>query len=500
MASDVDLFVIGGGINGAAIARDAAGRGLRVVLAEKGDYGHATSSSSTKLIHGGLRYLENFEFRLVRESLREREVMLRIAPHLVTPLRFLLPTTTDQPRSYLSVRAGLFLYDMLAGRGTLESTGALTREEAGALPRLRKENVTAVLHYPDCWADDSRLVLETLLDARNRGAIVSNYTEVMSVRGTDVGYAVTTRNCSATNETRARFVVNAAGPWVNMVADRIEGAPVPLGVKLVRGSHIVLPMPAPSRDYAYILQNPDKRIVMVVPWLGKFLIVGSTHEVQQSPNDTRCSDEEKMFLLECYNRFFDDRKEINDIVWSYAGVRPLVDDGETNGSQVTRDYRLVQRRRGSGGIVSVYGGKLTTHRVLANHVMACLRRMDAKLAPEWTASAPLHGGNLSVDELRRLSERSSTVPFETRRRWVRTYGSETQVLLDAAHANPDLAKEVAAGVTEGELRYVVDVEDVRTAEDFLYRRSKLFILLDDSERTRVAEWFARRGLDYSRAA
>ena len=496
MTKSVDLFVIGGGINGAAVARDAVGRGLTVQLAEMNDYASATSSASSKLIHGGLRYLESYEFGLVRASLREREVMMRNAPHLVYPLRFLLPMSRALPRSPFVVHLGLWLYDILSGRKLLAPSGYLSPLEKAALPRLRQSEIRTVLHYPDCWADDARLTLETLLDARTRGADIGNFREVTAIRPLDDGYLVEYRGRLGAHATRARFVVNAGGPWAASVLARAEGAGRRRGLRFVRGSHIVIAMPDPPQKDAYTLQLDDKRVAFVLPWLERYLIIGTTDaDHPGDPGDVYCSDEERDYLLAAYNRFFAPEIGPDDIVWTYAGVRPLIDDGNANLSEITRDYVIESEQHGSGGLITIYGGKLTTHRKLADEVMDELTGLGADLGPDWTGEAALHGGAMSRQELTDLAASQREVDPEIARRWVFTYGSETTSLLAAIEADPALTEETVPGVPEAELIHAVDVEDVQTAEDFLYRRTKLFLTLDPTQVKILEAWFEayRRG-------
>lgn len=490
MKDRIDVFVVGGGINGAAVARDAAGRGLSVVLAEKGDYANATSSASSKLIHGGLRYLEHYEFRLVSESLKEREVMLRIAPHLVFPLRFLLPIINTQLRPAFVVRLGLWLYDRLSKRNLLASCGRLSNVEMSALKRLRKENLDAVLHYPDCWVDDARLTLETLMDARARGAGIGNYREVIAITPFDGGYAVTYRDRTGEHSLQARFVINASGPWANAVLDRVQGDPQRRNIRLIRGSHIVLPMSDPPQKEAYTLQGKDGRVVFSLPWMERFLIIGTTDVTHHgTPDDVKCSDDERDYLLQCFNQFFEPVASVEDIVWSYAGVRPLVDDGSENPSKLTRDYVLHHERHGDGGLITIYGGKITTHRKLAEKVMEKIASMGVAIGPQWTEHEHLHGGAMGRKALRSFADSITGLSPEISRRWVYTYGSEAKILVEAINKNPELAREIAPNLPEAELIYAVEAEDVRTAEDFLYRRTKMFMFLRPNEVSDVEKWF-----------
>jgi len=493
--NSVDIFIIGGGINGAAVARDAVGRGFSVMLAEAEDYASATSSSSSKLIHGGLRYLETYEFGLVRESLHERETMLKIAPHICFPLRFLVPITRTQKRPAWIVRIGLMLYDLLSGAKLLARSGALSKAQVADLPRLRKDDLTAVLHYPDCWIDDARLVLSTLMDARLRGADILNYRRVEKITTIEDGYSIELDERGTRRTVHARYVVNAAGPWANEVLDVTEGPFPRSGLRLVRGSHIVLKMPDPVENDAYTLQSRDGRVIFTLPWLNsRYLVIGTTDAPQkENPRQAKCSDEERDYLLKSYNRYFAHpgaAATSSDVVWTWAGVRPLIDDGEDNPSKVTRESRLAVQKNGAGAFITIYGGKLTTHRTLGEKVMSELAENGADKGHSWTASQPLYGGRLSRDALQKLADEGpEVVDKDIRQRWVFTYGDETRVLYDAVKSDPKAAEVIAPGILRAELDYAVAHEDVRNVEDFLYRRTKLFIDLDEAGITAVERWF-----------
>lgn len=493
--ASVDLFIIGGGINGAAIARDAAGRGLRVMLAERGDYASATSSASSKLIHGGLRYLESFEFGLVRHSLSERDQLSRTAPHLVEPLRFLMPITADQRRPAWLVYLGLKLYDLLAWRKNIGLSGRLNASQIADLPMLRKTSLRSVLQYFDCRTDDARLVLAQLLDARQRGADIGNCRDVTNIAALENGYRVSVSENGARRDIDTRFVVNAAGPWVNQV-NRLCDAPPPERVlRLVRGSHIVLAMPAPEQRSAYTLQNNDGRVVFTLPWLNdRYLVIGTTDEPHEGDASTAlCTAKERDYLLEVYNRYFDHpggAAAARDVITNWSGVRALIDDSDDDPSKVTRSAGYSDRAQGVGGIISVYGGKLTTHRILAEQVMARLAQLGADVGSAWTQYTPLHGGRLTRDELTDLAAAGpDLLSVTTRRRWVFTYGDQTTALYKAVEDNPSLAKEIAPGVPEVELIHAREVEDARSADDFLQRRTRLFIDLTASQRDKIADWF-----------
>jgi glycerol-3-phosphate dehydrogenase len=489
-----DVLVIGGGIHGAAVARDAAGRGLKVMLAEKGDYACATSSSSSKLIHGGLRYLESFEFTLVRESLVERAQLLRTAPHLITPLRFLLPIYGWQKRQALVLRAGLALYDALSFGDGLPASGRLDDDAIAQLPRLRQEGLTSVLHYCDCLTDDARLTLAVLLDARARGANILNRRAVTAIAPLADGYAVEIDERGRKRRVEARFVVNASGPWVAHIDGLTSAAPPPRPLRLIRGSHIVLKMPAPAQTDAFTLQDQEERVIFVIPWLdGRFLIVGTTDVGHVGdPGEARCSEEEMAYLLAAYNRYFGGEAPAtaSGIVYTWSGVRALHDDAGARPSRISRSPELSTIANGNGGFISLYGGKLTTHRAMAEEVLETLRELGAQIGGPWTKDVPLHGGTLAKPELLALAEQGPrNVPDATRRRWALSYGDKIEALFEGIAADPRSAEEIAPGVTRAELEYARETEDAMTAEDFLLRRTKLHLLLDADGHEAVKGWF-----------
>jgi glycerol-3-phosphate dehydrogenase len=495
-AQSVDLLVIGGGIHGAAVARDAAGRGLKVMLAEKGDYAAATSSASSKLIHGGLRYLEQLELKLVRESLVERAGLLKTAPHLVAPLRFLLPIYEWQKRPAFLMHAGLSLYDLLSIGDGLPPSGRLGPDKIARLPRLRRENLRAVLHYHDCQTDDARLVLSVLLDARARGADVLNRRAVTAIEPLTDGYGIELEERGLKRRVEARFVINAAGPFVSEVDAMSRVAPPPQALKLVRGSHIVLPMPDPHDADAYTLQDPEDRVIFAMPWLdGRFLLIGTTEVPERGdPGSPTCSPEEQAYLLKAFSRYFvgpDGPATPRDVVWSFAGVRALRDPGDKKPSRLTRRSALATIANGAGGFVTLYGGKLTTHRVLAEHVLEALQRLGAEIGGPWTSGVPLYGGDESRARLHSLvGQGPAGLSRETCHRWAFTYGDQIERLYEGVMRDPCLAQEIAPGVPLAELAYAAKVEDAMIAEDFLLRRTKLHLLLDQAGRDAVATWFA----------
>jgi glycerol-3-phosphate dehydrogenase len=500
VTQSVDLFVIGGGIHGAAIARDAAGRGLKVMLAEKGDYACATSSATSKLIHGGLRYLEQLELALVRESLVERGQLLKTAPHLVEPLRFLVPIYGWQRRPALLLHAGLALYDLLSIGDGLPRSGRLRAQEVAALPRLRREGLSAVLHYHDCQTDDARLVLAVLLDARARGADIRNRRAVTAIEPLPNGYAVEMDERGVRRRVDARFIVNATGPFVAEIDAMSSVAPPPRRLRLVRGSHIVLRMPEPAQDDAYTLQDREDRVIFVLPWLDRrFLIVGTTEAPQEGdPGAAACSLQEQAYLLDAYNRYFvrPDRPATNaDVVWTFSGVRALQDDGAKKPSRLTRRPALASIANGTGGFVTLYGGKLTTHRAFAEDVLDTLRDLGAKMGGPWTKDVPLYGGCESRAGLLSLvAQAPATLSRETCHRWAFTYGDQIERLYANVLLDPHLAREIAPGVPLAELMHAVEIEDAITAEDFLLRRTKVQLLLDQRGRDAVATWFSTNAL------
>jgi glycerol-3-phosphate dehydrogenase len=490
-----DVLVIGGGIHGAAVARDAAGRGLKVMLAEKGDYAAATSSSSSKLIHGGLRYLESLEFTLVRESLVERAQLLKTAPHLIAPLRFLLPIYGWHKRQALVLRAGLALYDALSFGDGLPASGRLDDDDIAQLPRLRQEGLTSVLHYCDCITDDARLTLAVLLDARTRGADILNRRAVTAITPLADGYEVALDERGQKRSVEARFIVNAAGPWVAQVERLTNAAPPPRPLRLVRGSHLVLAMPQPAQSDAYTLQDEEERVIFVIPWLeGRFLIVGTTDMPHTGdPGEACCSEEEKAYLLAAYNRYFGGESPIRaaDIVFTWSGVRALHDDADERPSRISRGPELSSVANGAGGFVSLYGGKLTTHRAMAEEVLDTLHRLGAAMGGAWTKDVPLHGGTLTrLELLARVETGPASIPLRTRKRWALAYGDKIETLFERIDADPGLVEEIAPGVTRAELEYARETEDTMTAEDFLLRRSKLYLLLDETGRDAVERWFS----------
>jgi glycerol-3-phosphate dehydrogenase len=472
-----DLLIIGGGINGAGIARDAAGRRLRVLLVEQNDLASGTSSASSKLIHGGLRYLETYEFRLVREALAEREVLLAIAPHIVTLLTFVLPHDAGLRPAWM-IRTGLFLYDHLAPRSRLPASTALdmSRHAAGA---PLKPDFTRGFAYADCWVDDSRLVVLNAVDAAERGASIRTRCRFVSAEPHGgVWRALIQPGSGAAETVAARVVVNAAGPWVDGVLRGGFGRAGPSKLRLVKGSHIVVPR-LYAGGHAYILQNPDWRIVFVIPYEERFTLIGTTDQFfEGDPGEAAISAAETDYLCASVSRFLKEPVRPEHVVWSYAGVRPLYDDAAEDASTLTRDYAFdVAAGEGRPPVLSIFGGKITTYRRLAEHALSKLEPHCPGLGPPWTGRVPLPGGDLPGGDLEAfragLCARWPWLPPELARRLSGAYGTRLERLLGDASRLDDLGRDLGAGLTEREVDYLVREEWARTADDILWRRGKL---------------------------
>jgi glycerol-3-phosphate dehydrogenase len=481
-----DLLIVGGGINGCGIARDAAGRGLSVTLVEQNDLASGTSSASTKLLHGGLRYLEQFEFRLVREALGEREIMLASAPHLIRPLTFILPHGPGLRPAWM-LRLGLFLYDHLAARKKLAgSRGVALRGTPLGAPL--KDVFVRGFSYSDCWADDSRLVALNALDAHEKGArILTGARLVRAHRAEGLWRA----ELESGETIDARALVNAAGPWASKVVEEALHAVAHKHVRLVKGSHLVTRR-LYEGEHAYILQNPDKRILFLIPYEEAFTLIGTTDApFSGAPGKAEIDAQETEYLLASVNRFLSRPVERADIVWSYSGLRPLYDDGALNASVATRDYAFdVDAPPGEAALLSIFGGKLTTARVLAEHV---LRELQAFLPPHrgpWTAGACLPGGDFPDGDfegfLRELKAAAPYLAPEVARRLARAYGTRAFKFLGHAQSMGDLGAEYGYGLTDAEIAYLTRHEWAKTAEDILWRRSKLGLHLTEEERAAVA--------------
>ncbi len=485
----VDLFVIGGGVNGCGIARDAAGRGLSVTLAEMGDLASATSSASTKLFHGGLRYLEYYEFRLVREALIERETLLRAMPHISWPMRFVLPLHKKMRPGWL-IRLGLFIYDHLGGRKILPGTRTLdlTRDPAG---KPLKPFLKRAFEYSDCWVEDSRLVVLNARDAEAKGAKILTRAKVVGARREADLWHVEVERDGQTETHRARVLVNAGGPWVSRIITGTLGVPSTEGVRLVRGSHIVTKRLF-DHDRCYFFQGADGRIIFAIPYETDFTLIGTTDQDHQGePGEARCSEAEQDYLCAFASEYFARPVTRADIVWTYSGVRPLYDDGAKSATAATRDYVLSLNTEGAP-LLSVFGGKITTHRRLAEHAMAKLAPFFPRASGPWTAGKPLPGGDFPVlgfDDL--VAGLRRDYPFLSAfhaRRLARAYGTEARMILGAAKTASDLGRDFGATLTEAELLWLIHREYARSAEDVLWRRTKLGLRLSADQQAALAAW------------
>lgn len=505
--ADYDLLVIGGGVNGAGIARDAAGRGLSVLLCEKGDLGEGTSSRSGKLVHGGLRYLEYYEFRLVREALKEREVLLRAAPHIIWPMRFVLPHDAGQRPAWL-VRLGLFLYDHLGGRRRLPGCRSLDlrRDPEG---RALQAPYRKAFEYSDCWVEDARLVVLNARDAADRGAEILPRTACLSARREGAHWSVELQEPHGGRRVvTARGLVNAAGPWVDQVLGRTLGNTLggkgPSRVRLVRGSHIVVRKHY-AGNQAYLVQHSDRRVIFVNPYEGDYLLIGTTDIAHETgPDAVEVSPAEIDYLCAAVNRYFERQIGPADVVHAFSGVRPLYDDAQENPSAVTRDYVFDVDAPGEAApLLSIFGGKITTYRKLAEHALQRLQRFFPRMGPAWTDEAPLPGGDMPGADfdafLAALRDRRPWLPEALARRYARAYGTEVERLLDGVPGPEGLGRHFGAGLYEREVAYLREREWASEAEDILWRRSKLGLHMSAAEQTAFAAWLEAGGGGRQRA-
>ena len=493
-ARPYDLLVIGAGINGAGIARDAAGRGLKVLLVEKADLASATSSASSKLIHGGLRYLEHYEFRLVGEALRERDALLAIAPHLVQPLEFILPHPPDALRPAWLVRLGLCLYDVLALGSRLPRSRGLdfATHPAG---RPLKKDLAQGFSYPDCRVDDARLVVGNVIDASRRGADVRVRARVDSAMREGGLWRVTLKDGQGAAETvAARVLVNAAGPWAGAVLSDAVHVPTQKKLRLVKGSHIVVPAAEPL-DRAYILQNTDRRVVFVIPYQDRFNLIGTTDiPYEGDPANAACAPEEADYLCQAVARYFRDPPRPADAVWSFAGIRPLFDDAQSDPSKITRDYAL-ELETGAGGapVLTVFGGKLTTYRRLAEKVMDRLSPFFPGLGGHWTAHAPLPGGAFGArspaEVLEDLARDYPGIGRAALGGVFRRHGTLARDVLGDAKTTADLGRDFGGGLFAREVAYLKSREWATTPDDVLWRRTKCGLTMSEAERRAFADAF-----------
>jgi len=483
-----DIVVVGGGVNGCGIARDATGRGFSVLLAEQNDLASGTSSASTKLIHGGLRYLEFYDFSLVREALKEREVLWAMAPHIIWPLRFVLPESADSRPAWL-LRLGLFLYDHLGGRKRLPPTRSLdlTRDPAGA---VLKPSMRRGFEYSDCWVMDSRLVVLNARDAAARGARILTQTQVTHLTRRNGGFAVRLKDqrSGRTYEVGAKLVVNAAGPWVDHVLNSVVDEPPRRHVRLVQGSHIVLKR-LYDHDRCYIFQNRDGRVIFAIPYEGEFTLIGTTdRDYSGDPARVHATREEIDYLCAAASEYFRAPVTRENIVWTYSGVRPLYDDGASRAQETTREYVLkLDGTVESGMILNVFGGKITTYRHLSERALTKIESVLGARGPAWTKGAKLPGGDFAVDGFETLVaalQRSAPkVAAPTVRRLARCYGTEAHAILK----DGELGHLFGADLGEREVAFLVEKEWARSAADILWRRTKLGLRFSAAEERALAD-------------
>jgi glycerol-3-phosphate dehydrogenase len=490
-----DLLVIGGGINGVGIARDAAGRGLKVLLCEKNDLASSTSSASSKLIHGGLRYLESYEFKLVRHALAERETLLNIAPHIIWSLRFVLPVEKGMRPAWM-LRIGLFLYDHLAKRAVLPGTKTLKLRHCLQGKPLRPELVKG-FEYSDCWADDARLVVINAVDAAERGATISTRTECMSLVRYPDKWTATLKNADGVPyEAEARVVVNAAGPWVDDLLGKMGRRSNRGNLRLVKGSHIVT-RKLYEGDHAYIFQSGDGRVIFAIPYEDDYTLIGTTErDWSHDQGEVKISEEETRYLCDTINLYFATAISPDDVVWAYAGVRPLFDDQNESASVVTRDY-VFDLDAGDGDhapALSIFGGKLTTYRKLAEQAVDQVKQFLPHAGAQWTATKALPGGDFDPADVAGLRARhAARWPWLTNvqiNRMTEAYGTRLAEVIGDAASPEDLGHPFGAGLYEREVRYLMNTEFAGAADDILWRRSKLGLRVTTAQQSALKEWMA----------
>jgi glycerol-3-phosphate dehydrogenase len=482
-----DIIVIGGGINGTGIALDAAGRGLSVALCEQNDLASGTSSESTKLIHGGLRYLEHGDFKLVHEALNEREVLMAKAPHIISPLSFIIPYQ-PQIRPQWLIRLGLWLYDHLGLRVTLPKSRAVVLKNS-PLGAPLKNIFTDGFMYSDCWVDDARLVVENAMAAKALGADIFTQCKVERY-GADNGiWEVEVQYEGRTQVLHSKALVNATGPWIQSQSIR---------TKLVKGSHIIVPR-IYEGDHAYLIQQADKRVIFVIPFQQNFTLIGTTDKVYHGdPGKAHIDDDEKSYLVTAFNQYFETKLSEKDIVAAYSGVRPLVDDGKHNPSDTTREYLLLLEQIQDAPILSVFGGKITTYRTLSEHALNKLAPFFPHIKSAWTKQAILPGGDLPNGSLSQyiatVQSRFPFLSFDELSRLAHLYGTRVNMILDGSTSKTDLGEYFGGGCYERELRYAIDHEFVKKPEDFLRRRTKLYLTLNPSEIKKISVWIEKNGV------
>lgn len=483
-----DLLVVGGGINGVAIASDAAGRGLNVALVEMSDLASATSSASSKLIHGGLRYLEHYEFRLVGEALAEREILLKNAPHLVAPLRFRLPHRPHLRPAWM-IRAGLFLYDNLGKRVSLPASKGIRFTENDPL----KSDMSTGFEYSDCAVDDARLVVCNALLAKQHGAKILTRTRCTQATAGDTGWTVTLQDDTSTYQIQTKALVNAAGPWVESLFSEQLDKPAPRSIRLVKGSHIVVPK-LYDDDHAYILQNEDKRIVFVIPYQQDYSMIGTTDvDYEGDPSQVAISEDEVEYLCDIVNQHFKAPIVPSDVINTWSGVRPLMEDESSDAQAVTRDYTIeVDGSNPNSPLLSVFGGKLTTYRKLGQAALKQLQPFFPDMKGEWTENALLPGGDfpsrshLEAD----ITRNAPALDAKLIKRWVRSYGTRTHQLLNGLTDESQLGMHFGHGLYQVEVDFLMEQEWALNVEDILWRRTKLGLAFDSEQTAGLSQYIS----------
>ena len=477
-----DIFIIGGGVNGAGILRDAVGRGFKVGLAEMNDFGSATSSSSTKLFHGGLRYLESYQFRLVKESLVERDILMKLMPHISWPLHFVLPYNR-RLRPYWLLRLGLYFYDFLAGTSSLpKSVGLNLRNDPAG--KYLKNSFKKALQYSDCWVEDSRLVFLNIKDALNKGGKAFSYSKVTNIHKEKKNWLVTIKGRSGDFKIRAPVIINAMGPWVGEFPKLFSVTKESESVRLVKGSHIVVKSLF-NHKKAYIFQGSDGRIIFCIPYEENFTLIGTTEVEHDIERDVQCSMEEKKYLCEFASKYFKKEVSTKDIVWEYSGVRALYEKKGVKAKDASRDYFLDLRKEDSLSYLSVYGGKLTSYRKLSEKVVNKISKNLGINSKEWTSKEPLPGGDFKPSEKNRIIDKLiKDYGFLTRKwaeRLFKTFGTETPMVLAFAKKREDMGRKFGYDLTEKEVNWFIDNEFVYDAEDLIWRRTKIGLRLSKNQ-------------------
>ena len=493
--TNFDLFIVGGGINGAGIAADAAGRGLSVALCEMNDLASATSSNSSKLIHGGLRYLEHYEFGLVKKALNEREVLLKVAPHIVTPLRFQMPHRPHLRPAWL-IRIGLFLYDHLGKREALSGSHGVKYDISSPL----KSEITKGFEYADCWVDDARLVIINALSAQKNGAKIYDRRKCINAKRKNGVWEITLQKAGS-NETEtvtAKGLVNAAGPWVSSFIETKLERKAPYSIRMIKGSHIVVPK-LYEQDNAFIMQNEDQRIVFAIPYRNDYTLIGTTdEEFTGNPSEVSISQDETDYILSVANQHFKEQLSNEDIVWSYSGVRPLLEDESSDPSAVTRDYTLhVEDEAGKAPLLSVFGGKITTYRQLALSCMDDLKGYYPNMGKEWTHSSSLPGGDLNTSLQGYAELLQSKYRFLNKKlayRYANSYGTLCETFLKGANSIEALGQSFSNDLYQVEVDYLVKHEWAYSSQDILWRRTKLGLEFSSEMTTQLDQYLAKQGL------